>query len=136
MKQILLATCKSDPKSKVDIEELPIFPDDLDEYMKRILKESKTTILRDINSRRYEYKIQGGTYSNLVWKIKLMGGNDNQLQLKGGATEKESTFSNLTDIINDVSNIYVQAKTLVFNQTDTVPNVILAGDEIVIDVTK
>ena len=137
MKQILLATCKTQPKVKNDVSDFPIFPDDLEEYLKRIASESKSTILRDINSRRYTYKIQGGgNYTDLVWKIKVFAEPEPQPEIKGGAYEKQSAFSNLTDIINDVSNLYVQAKTLVLHQTETVPNVILAGDEIIVDVTK
>jgi hypothetical protein len=134
-KQVLSASSKIETNAGTKLEDLPIFPSDLDEYVRRLNNsECKTTILRDIAARRYnleECKLGScSSFSSYKWKLKLWG----QQQLVGGfhaeISDTQSVFSNLTSLINQTIKEFVPSTTIRESQA---PSVILAGAEIVID---
>jgi hypothetical protein len=131
-KQVLSASSKIETDAGTKLEDLPLFPNDLDEYVRRLNNsECKTTILRDIAARRYnleECKLGScSTFSSYKWKLKLWG--KQQQQITGGATisDTQSVFSDLTSLLNHTIKEFVPTPTL------REPNIILAGAEIVID---
>jgi hypothetical protein len=152
-KQILCANSKEECiKAGTRLEDLPIFPQDIDEITSRLQKsECKTTILRDIAARRYDMSTckhinsNSNKYNSYQWKLKLLGlgsMTDNNL-LMGGfhslpETDNQSIYSNLTDIINHTTNSFIHAQTFALDKVDNaVPDIILdAGEnsEIIISV--
>lgn len=136
-KQVLSASSKIESDAGTKLEDLPLFPNDLDEYVRRLNNsECKTTILRDIAARRYnldECKLGScSSFSSYKWKLKLWG--QQQQEIAGGAapdiSDTHSVFSDLTSLLNQTIKEFVPTLTVRDSQP---PSVILAGAEIVID---
>jgi len=146
-KQVLSANCKVVQQDavtpKIGLEHLPIFPEDLDQILERVSKGGcKTTILREINAKRYDINDCKNINKTLPgceefqWRLRLVGKPSAVPTLRGGETNPApSQFSNFTDVINLVKRTFITSESTIVGGSipeaeAQAPNVILEGGSV------